>query len=103
MEQTREDANELEVRHEEQDGEGSFFVEPDRERLGELTYSRASPDTVVLEHTEVSPRLQGRGVGRVLVEAAVAWARRTGTKIVPMCPYAKSVIARTPAMRDVLR
>ena len=103
MEQTQNHASELEVRHEERDGTGSFFVEQGGQRLAELHYSRSSAQTVVFEHTEVSRALQGRGVGRLLVEAAVAWARRTGTSVVPVCTYASSVFERYPGLRDVLR
>lgn len=101
MEQNQ--APELEIRHEDHgDAGGSFFVEVDGRRLGELRYTRSSPQTVVIEHTEVSQLLGGRGVGRKLVDAAVAWARRSETKLVPVCTYAKSVLERNPGLRDVL-
>jgi predicted GNAT family acetyltransferase len=103
MEQTHTEAPELEIRREEDGRVGAFFVEVDGRRLAELRYTRSSPQTVVLEHTEVSDVLQGRGVGRKLVEAAVAWARRTGTSFVPVCSYAKTVFERYPGLRDVLR
>lgn len=95
-------ARELEILHEESDGRGAFYVETDAGRLAQLTYRRTSPQTVVLEHTEVSNALAGQGVGRRLVEAAVEWARRTGTTFVPVCTYAKRVFERYPDLRDVL-
>jgi uncharacterized protein len=94
---------ELEIRHEERGDRGAFYVETAAGRLAELTYARTSPQTVVLEHTEVSDALRGRGAGRLLVEAAVEWARRTGTKFVPVCTYARSVFERYPGLRDVLQ
>jgi len=92
----------IEIRHEEKGERGAFFVEAEAGRLAELTYARTSPQTAVIEHTEVSGALRGGGVGRLLVEAAVQWARRTGTRLVPECTYAKSVFARHPELRDVL-
>lgn len=92
----------VEIHHEENGDRGAFYVEAGGRRLAELLYTRTSPQTVVLEHTEVSEALQGRGVGNQLVEAACAWARRTGTRFVPVCTYAKSVFERYPGLRDVL-
>ncbi len=95
--------SEIEIRHEEHGDVGTFYVETEGGRLAELRYSRTSPQTIVIEHTEVSDALRGRGVGRRLVDAAVAWARRSGTKFVPECAYAKTVFERYPDLRDVLR
>jgi len=92
----------IEIRHEESGDRGAFFVQADAGRLAELTYSRLSPGVAVLEHTEVSDALRGSGVGRMLVEAAVDWARRTTTRLEPRCSYAKSLFDRYPALRDVL-
>ncbi len=95
-------ASDVEIRHEEHGDRGAFYVQTEQGRLAELRYARTSPQTVVIEHTEVSNALAGRGVGRLLVEAAVEWARRTGTRFVPVCTYAKSVFERYPGLRDVL-
>jgi predicted GNAT family acetyltransferase len=101
MEQAR--TPDLEIFHEESGDGGMFYVETEAGRLATLTYRRTSPQTVVIEHTEVSNALAGRGVGRRLVEAAVEWARHSGTKFVPVCTFAKSVFERYPGLRDVLR
>jgi predicted GNAT family acetyltransferase len=100
MEQAR--TPDVEISHEESGDRGMFYVETEAGRLATLTYRRSSPQTVVIEHTEVSNALAGQGVGRRLVEAAVEWARRTGTKFVPECTFAKSVFERYPGLRDVL-
>jgi predicted GNAT family acetyltransferase len=97
------ESRELEIQHEERGTAGAFFIEGEGQRLAELSYTRSGPETVVLVHTEVSTLLQGRGVARKLLDHAVAWARRTGTRFIPVCPYAKSVFDRTPELRDVLR
>jgi predicted GNAT family acetyltransferase len=33
----------------------------------------------------------------------VQWARGTGTRIMPLCPFARSVFDRTPEFADVRR
>ena len=54
---------------------------------GELLYSRLSPTLLDLHHAEVSPSLRGRGVAARLVEAACDYARTSGSKLIPSCPY----------------
>ena len=44
----------------------------------EMTYSRASPTLIIIDHTEVPDALRGRGVGQALVERAVLDARLRG-------------------------
>jgi len=68
----------------------------------EMTYSRASPTLIIIDHTEVPDALRGRGVGQALVERAVLDARREGFRIIPLCPFAKAQFERHPAWRDVL-
>jgi predicted GNAT family acetyltransferase len=57
---------------------------------------------IIIDHTEVSSTLRGTGAGKKMVEAAVAWARREGVKIIPLCPFAASVFAKDPSLSDVL-
>ena len=68
----------------------------------QMTYSRASPALIIIDHTEVPDALRGRGIGQVLVERAVLDARREGFRIMPLCPFAKAQFERHAAWRDVL-
>lgn len=101
-EQPQQKTEPLAVQHEDTPGEGAFFVERGGERLGELTYTRPGPGRAVLEHTSVSDVLRGQGVARQLVVAAVAWARESGVRLEPACPYAKKVLEHDPSFSDVL-
>lgn len=67
-----------------------------------MTYSRTNATLIVIDHTEVDASLGGQGVGRQLLDALVQWARATGTKVIPLCPFAKAQFEKTPAIRDVL-
>jgi predicted GNAT family acetyltransferase len=88
--------------HEELGHRGSFFIEQDGKRVARMSYSRLGPAQVILDHTEVDPALEGHGVGRKLLDAAVAWARETNTKFLVTCPFATVQFARDPTVRDVL-
>ncbi len=95
-------AEDLSVQVEEKGHRGAFFVEEEGRRLAELTFS-ATPDRklVILDHTEVSESLRGQGIARKLVGAAVAWARQTNVKLMPLCPVAMAVFDREPQFADV--
>ena len=82
-------------------GEG-FFLDAEGKRLAEMTYSPSRPGVIVLDHTWVSGELRGRGVARRLLDALVAWARESQTRVVPTCSYAVKVFAEDPSIRDVL-
>lgn len=94
--------SELVIKREEQGHRGAFFLERDGQRLGEMTFTRSNPKLLIIDHTEVSDALKGQGAGRKMLDAFVAWARETDTRLVPVCPYAKAQFDKDPAIRDVL-
>lgn len=89
------------IKHLEADNRGAFYFERDGERLAKMTYSRATPTLVIIDHTEVSDVLKGQGMGRQLLDALVAWARETGTKVMATCPYALGQFKKDESIRDV--
>ena len=82
---------------------GAFTIETDGKTVATMTYTVASTHVVIIDHTEVDESLRGTGAGHALVEAAVQWARASGQRIMPLCPYARSVFDRTPEFADVRR
>ena len=93
--------SDLLIQHEETPAGGAFFVARHGTRLGELVYARKTPDLVNVEHTEVDPALRGEGMARKLLEASVAWARQTGTRMQASCPYARGQFQRDASIQDV--
>jgi hypothetical protein len=89
------------IRHVASGHRGAFLVERDGKRLAELTYTVAG-SRIILDHTQVDDALRGTGAGARLVGAAVEWARADHVKLLPLCPYARSVFDKTPAYADVL-
>ncbi|NCU03685.1 MAG: N-acetyltransferase [Chitinophagaceae bacterium] len=81
---------------------GVFFIEEEGERVAEMTYVWAGAEKFIIDHTEVSDKLAGKGAGKQLVAKAVEFAREKGVKIMPLCPFANKVFKKTEAYQDVL-
>ena len=80
---------------------GAFVIDQDGKRLATMTYSLAGDELIIIDHTEVDDALRGTGAGNALVAAAVAWARDSDRRIMPLCPFARSVFDRTREYTDV--
>lgn len=89
------------VSHFEHGKRGGFFIEADGVRIAELTYRRLDASHILVDHTEVAAHLRGQGVARQLLDATVAWARQSGTRISATCSYVLAQFARDPSLRDV--
>jgi len=92
----------MEIKRDDNGKKGQFTALVDEEKVGLMTYTWAGEHKFIIDHTEVSPDFSGQGIGRNLVMAAVEFARKNGLKILPLCPYAKSVFEKTPAIQDLL-
>ncbi|GCC51886.1 GNAT family N-acetyltransferase [Chryseotalea sanaruensis] len=92
----------MEVKHREIGSKGLFYIEIDNEKLAEMSYSKAGDKLIIIDHTEVSEKLKGKSAGKQLLQTAVDYARQHQIKILPLCPFAKSVFDKTPEYKDVL-
>ena len=81
---------------------GYFEAVEDGKEAGKMTYTWAGDTKFIIDHTEVNPDFNGKGVGKKLVMAAVEYARTNNLKIIPLCPFAKSVFDKNEDIRDVL-
>lgn len=79
-----------------------FYVGQDGAILAEMVYTMPSDDKMIIEHTEVDASLEGKGVGKQLVKTAVEYARTHNIKIIPLCPFTKTVLDRVKEWQDVL-
>lgn len=81
---------------------GYFHIDVDGKQEGKMTFVFAGDDKIIIDHTEVNPGNEGKGFGKKMVTKAVEWARENDMKIVPLCPFAKSVFDKVPEYKDVL-
>jgi predicted GNAT family acetyltransferase len=54
------------------------------------------PGLLVFTHTEIDDAYGGRGLGSVLVRAALDSARSRGLPVRPDCPFVRAFVARHP-------
>ncbi|MDL5050120.1 GNAT family N-acetyltransferase [Oscillatoria amoena NRMC-F 0135] len=92
----------MNIQFEQTGSKGAFFIQEDNQRLAEMTFSMAGENLMIIDHTGVSDALRGKGAGKQLVEAAVEHARKNSIKIMPLCPFAKSMFDKITKYQDVL-
>ena len=63
---------------------------------------RLDAGVMFITHTEVPPRLAGRGIAAALTRAALDHARAQGLKVNPLCSYARAYMRRHPDTRALL-
>lgn len=59
-------------------------------------------DKLDFTHTEIDPRYEGRGLGSILIKAALDSARARGLGVLPHCPFVRSYIERHPDYLDLV-
>lgn len=91
------------IEREELNGVHEFVLRIDGEKFGFLEFTRPEVGVMRIEYVEVSPNLRGTGLGRQLVEKAVAFANEAKLRVLPICSYARAVIQRDPALSPSLR
>jgi predicted GNAT family acetyltransferase len=70
-------------------------------QLARLEYRRLT-DRLLFTHTEVPTQLQGRGIGGLMVRAALDDARAHGQQVVPLCSFVRWYIRQHPEYRDLV-
>ncbi|MEH6836833.1 MULTISPECIES: GNAT family N-acetyltransferase [Falsihalocynthiibacter] len=91
----------LKTSKEESDTRGRYITVVDGLEA-ELTFSKMGDTGVIADHTGVPEALEGRGVGKALVEALIADARDNNFKIMPLSPFVRGQYTRHPEWEDVM-
>lgn len=77
------------------DERGTFTLDLGDGASAHATF-RKRGDVVVITHTEVPLRLEGRGHGSALMKAILDDVRGRGEKVVPLCSFALAYMRRRP-------
>ena len=76
-------------------GHGAFIITNDEEQLGEMVIS-INDKNLTVYHTEVSPKAEGKGFAKKILNAMVDYARKNELKVIPLCPYVHAQFMRHP-------
>lgn len=60
------------------------------------------PDLIVLIHTYVPAKAEGKGIGSELIRAVLEDVREKGLQVVPQCSFVAHYIFRHPEWEEVL-
>ena len=74
-------------------GQGNFFILEGEEKLGEMEISITGSNLIVA-HTEVSEKAEGKGYAKLMLNAMVDHARKNKLKVIPLCPYVHAQFKR---------
>ena len=91
----------LDIRQLEEGSKGVFYVGRPGRFQAELSYSLASPNKMIIDHTRVNDDLRGKGIALRLVERAVEHARINNLRIIPLCPYTNAQFRKHPEWQDL--
>ena len=81
---------ELDIKEE---GKGGVYIKEDGKTLGEMVVG-VKDGVLTAYHTEVFEGGVGKGLGRELLNAMVAYARKHHLKVVPVCAYVAAQFKR---------
>ncbi len=93
----------LTIHLQEGDRKGMAYIgQPDQPNAA-MTFTKAGTELMIIDHTEVEDALRGQQVGRKLLDRLVQLARERNLKVLPLCPFARSVFQKDESIQDVLR
>lgn len=71
------------------------------EVVGIADYHESGDGALVFPHTEIALEHRGRGLGAVLVRAAMDDVRTQGRRVVPTCWFVRDFLDGNPAYADL--
>jgi uncharacterized protein len=82
-------------------GESRFEIYADGRRAGIAAY-HVHGDVVDFTHTVIDDEFEGRGLGSVLIRAALDETRARGRQVLPYCQFVRAFIAKHDEYLDLV-
>ena len=92
----------IEIKQIKEGAKGRFDAMDENKIVGSMFYTFAGETKMIISHTEVDDAYRGENIGKRILMSIVEYARENKIKIIPLCPFAKSVFDKVESIRDVL-
>ncbi|MDR2815723.1 MAG: N-acetyltransferase [Proteiniphilum sp.] len=67
-----------------------------------IEYIKNNSGEIYLTHTEVPRKLEGKGIGSLLVQKVLEDIGDKGLRLVPLCPFVAGYIQKHPEWRRII-
>lgn len=62
---------------------------------------KQSPGKITLIHTEVPPKLEGKGAATAAIEKTLDYIEKNNLKLIPLCPLVEAYLKRHPEWKRI--
>lgn len=78
-------------------GQQAFVIREGEEKLAEMVFD-VTGNIMTVYHTEVFPKAEDKGFGKLLVSAMADHARHHQLKVIPLCVFVQAQFKRHPEL-----
>ena len=89
------------ITHTNNERQGEFVAFEGDERVGYISYEWVDNNCFAILHTVVSPEHKGKGIAKILLDAAADYARKHNKKIKDVCSFVTVQFERNDKYNDV--
>ncbi|MGP1469113.1 MAG: GNAT family N-acetyltransferase [Hoylesella shahii] len=89
------------ITHTNNERQGEFVAFEGDERVGYISYEWVDNNCFAILHTVVSPEHKGKGIAKILLDAAADYARKHNKKIKDVCSFVSVQFERNDKYKDV--
>lgn len=89
------------ITHTNNERQGEFVAFEVEERVGYISYEWVDNNCFAILHTVVSPEHKGKGIAKILLDAAADYARKHNKKIKDVCSFVTVQFERNDKYNDV--
>ena len=89
------------ITHTNNERQGEFVAFEGNERVGYISYEWVDNNCFAILHTVVSPEHKGKGIGKILLDAAADYARKHNKKIKDVGSFDSVQFERNDKYKDV--
>lgn len=89
------------ITHTNNERQGEFVAFEGEERVGYISYEWVDNNCFAILHTVVLPEHKGKGIAKILLDAAADYARKHNKKIKDVCSFVTVQFQRNGKYNDV--